>query len=39
MDILLRVLLLLGGFGIAVAFAGFGLFFLGWVFSQHGNGW
>jgi hypothetical protein len=39
MDSLLRALLLLGGFGIAIVFAGFGLFFLGWVFSQRENGW
>jgi hypothetical protein len=39
MGILLRILLLAGGVTIVIVFVGFGLFFLGWVFSRGQNGW
>lgn len=39
MDIFLRGLLLLSGTTTAIMFIGFGLFFLGYVFSRRENGW
>jgi hypothetical protein len=39
MDIFFRGLLLVGGIGTAIVFIGFGLFFLGYVFSRRENGW
>ncbi len=39
METLVRGLLLIGGVAVIVVFIGFGLFFLGWVFSQSQNGW
>jgi hypothetical protein len=39
METLVRGLLLIGGVAVIVVFIGFGLFFLGWVISQHQNGW
>jgi hypothetical protein len=39
MDTFFRDLLLVGGIGTATIFIGFGLFFLGYVFSRRENGW
>ncbi len=39
METLVRGLLLIGGVAVIAVFIAFGLFFLGWVFSQGHNGW
>jgi hypothetical protein len=39
METLVRVVLLIGGVTVIAVFIAFGLFFLGWVFSQYHNGW